>query len=494
MSQRFFPGGGLASVLAAHGVECASFGELPVVSLKPGERIEVRLLPSFADPSRTHLALWQHQWPHFSRCRAVTVCPQKTHPELLQYDNEKARNCAACAAGVGYRWNGLVYALVRDKRRAVCLKVTEQNQTAFRDMGQAGSFNFEHGHWIAIAADEGWKWSWSLLEQESVSAFDFDLALTLGELRVRKWIPRTDLLQAMADGYSGWLKAGEPEPALGQHEELLELLPGCIFVRIPWGLKGPRDMEWQNTTWAMMQDVIYRDGLDEGSIGLLCGQDTQAIQEGTLPDTAIVGLDADEEEFASRLIQLNPRLDDTFAVEGGRGRKWFAEVVGDNVARALQSTSIFERRGARQVKVGDWLATGKQGVVLGLHPSGKMYRHNGKPLLRFEQIRLPKTCYCGWHLDDLEAEAGHHHKHSRHSEGAILNPKLLKNVHQGGKGIETACPACQEDGRDSAGDNLLIYPDGRYKCASLIGCSELENRDHNRRIYQLCGINRHDYD
>jgi hypothetical protein len=61
--------------------------------------------------------------------------------------------------------------------------------------------------------------------------------------------------------------------------------------------------------------------------------------------------------------------------------------------------------------------------------------------------------------------------------------------------IECACPACRAEGKDSAGNNLLIWPDGRYKCAAYIARSAHENHEHNQHIYQLVGISRsNDYE
>jgi hypothetical protein len=469
--------------------------DVPLITPKPRSRLEVRLVPHFADPKRGHLGLWLHEWPPFGNCRSSTMCPQQTHPELIECQGDRLKGCPACQAGVPLKWNGVVYALTRDQHRAVCLKVTGQNFSVLEEMFRAGCLDYGQGSRAEIIVDDNWKWSWKLLERDPLSELDYRMAVDL-ELRTRKWTPRPDLLQQMALAHTGWIKAGKPMPEFGQHGELLELLPGCILVRIPWGLKGPRDPDWQNTTWAMMQDEGYRSGLDAGNIGLVCGQDIQAVESGALPDTVIVGLDADTDTFAARVVGLNPWLNNTFAVEGGRGLKWFFELAGANVAKGLQSTKIFDRHGNQAGReVGDWLSTGKQGVVLGLHPSGKMYRHNGKRLLRVERFSLPKTCYMGWHLDAMEAEsgAGRGMKH-RCSNGPILDMARLENVHRSGKGTEAACPACREDGKDSAGDNLLIFADGRYRCAATIGCSAQETGRHNSRIYRLCGNHRPDYD
>jgi hypothetical protein len=80
------------------------------------------------------------------------------------------------------------------------------------------------------------------------------------------------------------------------------------------------------------------------------------------------------------------------------------------------------------------------------------------------------------------------------SSEPILDIKRLENVHASGKGTEAACPACRAKGKDTAGDNLMIFADGRYKCAAHISRSAQENHEHNQEIYRLAGIQRHDDD
>lgn len=162
----------------------------------------------------------------------------------------------------------------------------------------------------------------------------------------------------------------------------------------------------------------------------------------------------------------------------------------------LQSTKIMQRRAEGDVEVGDWLATGKQGVVYGLHPSGRMNRPNEKPLvvIQLAQFRLPRDCYLGSQMAKLDRPKEQRRKMKfngrPHTYGSILDVSRLHGVHQNGKGIQAACPACRADGRDSAGDNLLIWPDGRYNCAAFIGHRPTENHEHNQRIYRLIGMER----
>jgi hypothetical protein len=326
------------------------------------------------------------------------------------------------------------------------------------------------------------------------------MALAMEALHTRTWTVRPDLLKQMSEAREGWLKAGQVEPQPGQNERLVKLLPECTLIRIPWGMKGPQELAWQNTPYEMMLSMEYRVGLDQGNIGLLCGRDPVAVEKGLIANMVVIGLDADEDWFAEALRQLNPWLDETFAVEGGRGVKWFFAVQGEGVERCLRSTKIMRRGAKKDREVGDWLAAGKQGVVWGLHPSGKLYTPNWKPLLTIDlkDFRLPRSCYLASQQVSLSSPAEQYrkarHQHTDTAAGVILDLAKLTNVHRVSKGTQAACPACRAEGKDSAGDNLLIYPTGRYQCARLIKCSAAENHAHNQDIYRLAGAGGSNHD
>lgn len=65
-----------------------------------------------------------------------------------------------------------------------------------------------------------------------------------------------------------------------------------------------------------------------------------------------------------------------------------------------------------------------------------------------------------------------------------LDLKRLTKVRQRGDKIAAACPACREAERDTDGDNLVIFSDGRFACAANQGDAE-----HSRRILALAGTN-----
>ena len=489
--RRFIPSSKASRMAAARGWEHSDHGLLPVLTLKPGAQHDVRLLPCFAEGEKFYLPLVHHEWPAFEHnpVRVRAACSEQTHPALLAVDQPKP--CPACAAEVDVRKAALVYALVDGQ--PLCLKFTEKNPHVLKRLIGAGCFDLKSGRRVCLWNDN-WELDFKLLKPDPIVPKHFEIALAMEVLHTRTWPVRDDLLTHMAEARKGWLKAGQVEPQPGQHERLVKLLPECTLIRIPWGMKGPQDLAWQNTPYELMLSMEYRVNLDQGNIGLLCGRDPMAVEKGLIPDFVVIGLDADEDVFAEALRQLNPWLDDTFAVEGNRGVKWFFAIHGEGVERCLRSTKIMQRGADKDREVGDWLAAGKQGVVWGLHPSGKMYIPNWKPLLKIElaNFRLPRSCYLPSQQVSLPSPAEQYRKHRHRREdastGAILDLSKLTNVHRVSKGAEAACPACRADDKDSAGDNLLIYPNGRYQCARFIKCSPAEINLHNQDIYRLAGI------
>jgi len=476
--------------LAAQGVETEKIGELKALTLEPGRNLTVRFLPSFADPDVAHLTLWEHVWPDFLRYNVRTPCPEKTHPALLT--DGKCQPCPACNARIPLRWSGLVYALTGDKHRAACLKFTQQNKPVLKDLIDDGCFEWETGRKVRLRSGDHWELNYDLLERCPVKRQEFELAVGVADIRTRTWNIRPDTLSYMVQALAGWRKAGEPEPQVGQHEALVTLLPHSTLIRIPWGMKGPRDVGWQNTPFELMLDYDYRRELEDGNIGLLCGMDRSAASKQLIPHLLTIGLDADDDDFAHMVLRLNPALKDTFTSYGARAPKWFFHLPGELADRLGQSTKIMQRRCGHHVEVGDWLASGKQGVILGLHPDGLLYRHNGKPLALLESLKLPRNCYLASELDDIAQGASESRRRGSHGSGSILDMKRLRNLHRTAKGTEARCPACEEIGRDKAGDNLLIFPDGRFQCAAYINVTARENHNHNRRIYELAGAERND--
>lgn len=71
----------------------------------------------------------------------------------------------------------------------------------------------------------------------------------------------------------------------------------------------------------------------------------------------------------------------------------------------------------------------------------------------------------------------------------LIEPRLevskLENVKEIGNRIQSACPACRAVGRDTKGDNLIIFESGLFACASCQG-----DREHSAEILRMAGIKR----
>ena len=65
----------------------------------------------------------------------------------------------------------------------------------------------------------------------------------------------------------------------------------------------------------------------------------------------------------------------------------------------------------------------------------------------------------------------------------MITIEKLQNVRQREDGATLArCPACAEAGNDKNGDNLLIYPGGKFTCLA-----HQEDAAHRQRIFALAG-------
>lgn len=66
---------------------------------------------------------------------------------------------------------------------------------------------------------------------------------------------------------------------------------------------------------------------------------------------------------------------------------------------------------------------------------------------------------------------------------SYIDRTKLQNVRSRGDDIICACPACREEGKDRAGDNMKIFTSGAYCCIA-----RPRDSDHNRRIFALVGV------
>ena len=64
-----------------------------------------------------------------------------------------------------------------------------------------------------------------------------------------------------------------------------------------------------------------------------------------------------------------------------------------------------------------------------------------------------------------------------------LDLSKLQKLNQRGDKLTAQCPACLENGGDTAGNHLAVFADGRFACIAFQGDAE-----HRRRIFELVGL------
>ncbi|MEI6819323.1 MAG: hypothetical protein WCL19_06945 [Verrucomicrobiota bacterium] len=68
----------------------------------------------------------------------------------------------------------------------------------------------------------------------------------------------------------------------------------------------------------------------------------------------------------------------------------------------------------------------------------------------------------------------------------ISKLELVRIKHGRGTSMKKVaqCPACAEEGGDSQGIHLVIFPDGKFSCIKYPGAS---GKKHRQRIHELAG-------
>ena len=60
-------------------------------------------------------------------------------------------------------------------------------------------------------------------------------------------------------------------------------------------------------------------------------------------------------------------------------------------------------------------------------------------------------------------------------------------IREGQTVITARCPACEEEGHDSSGEHLIVFPDGRFGCV-VNPVDDGDSKPHRKRILELVGI------
>ena len=69
---------------------------------------------------------------------------------------------------------------------------------------------------------------------------------------------------------------------------------------------------------------------------------------------------------------------------------------------------------------------------------------------------------------------------------SLTSSRLENIVPRGDGSFNARCPACAAEGRDNAGNHLIVFASGRYACVLFSGQGE-EARAHRRQIFALAG-------
>lgn len=360
--------------MAAAGADHENLGTLSFARLGRDQSMRVRLLPPAFETINSEwygLLHVEHSWGCYPSDKK-TSCPVNTHGPMLEPQKKPLRVCPACQGNVPTVSSLVLHGAV-EGRGGVLLRFSSKDWDVLQLMIDEGCLDFEKGIRVELWR-EGWKLHYDILKSDPVDRKEYEDLMSAADINFKRFEVKKDLLEMMADALDGWETMHRPMPQPNQCQELLKLHPDARFVDIPWFMKAPQRWGWRETPFHLMGGLDYQRALDAGNIGLMCGLHETTAGTWVL----IIGLDADDDPTADEFEEANPWLSETFCVHGNRGKKWFFKIEGTRSELETYSHSTTIKRG--ETEVGDWLADGKQGVILGGHPEGKFYRHNHLPM------------------------------------------------------------------------------------------------------------------
>jgi hypothetical protein len=148
--------------------------------------------------------------------------------------------------------------------------------------------------------------------------------------RVHRLIPIQENLKAWLQLYAKKIGAVVPfaNLALQIADECLQVADDGATPAVP----DPRDASLLCQPWPHLVGDRQTQREPFEAAPRRCGKNEARIT---------IGLDADEDNLRSGLFRCNPKLHETFAVEGRPGRaKWFFQAVGPAAEKCLNSTKI----------------------------------------------------------------------------------------------------------------------------------------------------------
>jgi Bifunctional DNA primase/polymerase, N-terminal len=154
------------------------------------------------------------------------------------------------------------------------------------------------------------------------------------------------------------------------HEELdklYKLLGKVVFLPIPLGEKGPKEKEWQQSTFAGITPAVLKAANRGGNLGVLLGPASNRL----------FALDLDNDSFIEQWIDRVPWLANTLRSKGKRGCQfWMRLEQGCDYPSAEAVHKLVDPK--TKIKIGELRlgggGKGAQSVIFGLHPEGNRYQ------------------------------------------------------------------------------------------------------------------------
>jgi hypothetical protein len=229
-----------------------------------------------------------------------------------------------------------------------------------------------------------------------------------------------------------------------------------VLVSMHPRAKTPRFRKFQTFTLDLMQDeqFIACIGRPNCNVAVLLGKASRGL----------CTFDFDDDRNAEMFLRLNEPFQETLMTTARRGRNlWF--VVDGEYPRS------FDVRDDEGHNCVEFRADGRLTIIYGTHPCGYSYRllHRAYPIrCRWSDVnwpfeweeQLPRTNAPRDIVDRLRCAATEEYPQSPRLDFA----KLSSLAPRKDGSYNARCPACAEQGRDTLGNHLIIFPNGSFAC------------------------------
>lgn len=252
-----------------------------------------------------------------------------------------------------------------------------------------------------------------------------------------------------------------------------------VLVPMHSRAKTPRLRKFQTFTLDLMQNeqFIACLGRPNCNVAVLLGKASGGL----------CTFDFDDDQDAELFLELNESFQETLMTTARRGRNlWFfvdGEYPGSFDVRDDDGHNCVEFR-----------ANGRLTMIYGTHPCGYSYRllHRARPVTcEWKDIKwplewqeqLPRANAPRDIVERLRCVAD-----EEYPQSLRLDFAKLSNLRPRADGSYNArCPACAEQGRDTAGNHVIIFPNGSFACV-IFPHSVKGSTKHRATIRQLAGV------